>query len=230
MPTTTVIEAGLADTEKSWTVTRTAVDRDKPPLLPVTGTLNGATPVEQVTDNTGPENEPVQLDGKMKPAVTVNVTVLVNPLTGVIAIVEEPATVARVVIAGPAMEKSWMVTGSVVDLDKVFGAVPVVPVTGTLNGATAVAQLTERTLPVNEAVQPEGTAPAVRVTVPVNPLIGTMVQVELLVTVARVVIPGQLTEKSWMATGTVVVLESVLGAVPVVPMTGTLNGTTPVAH
>jgi hypothetical protein len=211
-------------------VTRTLVDRDKPPLLPVTGTLKGATPVEQVTDRTGPENEPEQPDGKMKPAVTTKVTVLVNPLTGVTAIVEEPATVARVVIAGPAIEKSCMVTESVVDLDKVFGAIPVVPVTGTLNGATAVAQLTDRTLPVNEAVQPEGTAPAVRVTVPANPLIGTIAQVELPVTVARVVIPGQLTKKSWMATGTLVVLDNVLGAVPVVPVTGTLNGATPVAH
>jgi hypothetical protein len=74
--------------------------------------------------------------------------------------------------------------------DRVLGAVPVVPVTRTLKGATPVVQLTERTAPENDAVQPAGTVPAVNVTVPVNPLIGVTVTVEVPATVARVVIAG----------------------------------------
>jgi hypothetical protein len=77
-----------------------------------------------------------------------------------------------------------------------LGAVPVVPVTTTLNGVTPVVQLTERTAPENEAVQPAGTVPAANVTVPVNPLIGVTVTVEVTATVARVVIVGADSEKS----------------------------------
>jgi hypothetical protein len=76
---------------------------ERPPLEPVTGTVNGATPVVQVTDRTAPENEAVQPEGTT-PAE--NVTAPLNPLTGVTATVEVPATVARVVIPGPAIEKS----------------------------------------------------------------------------------------------------------------------------
>jgi hypothetical protein len=72
----------------------------------------------------------------------------------------------------------------------VFGAVPVVPVTTTLNGATPVEHVTDNTAPENDAVQPAGTAPAVKVTVPPNPLIGVTVTVDVPVTVARVVIVG----------------------------------------
>jgi hypothetical protein len=78
----------------------------------------------------------------------------------------------------------------------VFGAVPVVPVTSTVNGATPVVQLTERTAPLNEAVQPAGTVPAVNVTVPENPLIGVTVTVDVPATVASVVIAGAESEKS----------------------------------
>jgi hypothetical protein len=52
-----------------------------------------------------------------------------------------------------------------------LGAVPVVPVTTTLNGATPVVQLTERTALLKPAVHPAGTLPAVNVTVPAKPLI-----------------------------------------------------------
>ena len=71
-----------------------------------------------------------------------------------------------------------------------------VPVTRTLNGVTAVVQLTERTAPEKVAVQPAGAVPAVNVTVPANPLIGVTVTVEVPVTVARVVIAGADNEKS----------------------------------
>src|SRR5207245_3254285 len=90
-----------ADSVKSRTVTLTVVLLDKPPLVPVTGTVNGAGPVAQVTDKTAPENEPLQPVGNTKPVLIANVTAPVNPLIGVTATVEVPATVARVVIAGP---------------------------------------------------------------------------------------------------------------------------------
>jgi hypothetical protein len=73
---------------------------------------------------------------------------------------------------------------------------PLVPVTVTLNAATPVAQVTDRTAPVKLAVQPVGTAPAVKVTAPANPLIGVTVTVEVPATVARVVIAGADSEKS----------------------------------
>jgi hypothetical protein len=76
---------------------------DNPPLEPVTITLNGGTPVAHVTDKTLLENTAVQPEGA---APAENVTDPVNPLSGVTAIVELPATVARVVIPGPAIEKS----------------------------------------------------------------------------------------------------------------------------
>ena len=95
-----------ADNEKSRTVTETAVDLDRPPLEPVTGTAKGATPVAHVTDRTAPVNEPPQPVGKLKPELMAKATAPVNPLMGVTATVEVPATVARVVIAGPAIEKS----------------------------------------------------------------------------------------------------------------------------
>jgi hypothetical protein len=73
---------------------------------------------------------------------------------------------------------------------------PLVPVTVTVNGATPVAQVTESTAPVKLAVQPAGTAPAEKVTVAVNPLIGVTVIVDVPATVARVVIAGADKEKS----------------------------------
>jgi hypothetical protein len=103
VPTTTVSEDGLAETEKSWMVTETVVLLERPPLVPVTGTVNTATPVAQATDRTAPENEAVQPEGTTPAA---KVTDPENPLTGVTATVELPAKVANVVIPGPATEKS----------------------------------------------------------------------------------------------------------------------------
>jgi hypothetical protein len=82
------------------------------------------------------------------------------------------------------------VTLTLVVLDSVLGAVPVVPVTVTLNGATPVEHVTDSTAPEKVAVQPAGTVPALNVTVPANPLIGVTVTVEVPATVARVVIAG----------------------------------------
>jgi hypothetical protein len=145
---------------------------------------------------------------------------------GVTATVDVPATVASVVIAGADSEKSWTVTDTLVVRESVLGAVPVVPVTIPLNGATPVVQLTERTAPLNEAVQPAGTVPAVKVTVPLKPLTGVTVTVVVPATVASVLIAGADSEKSWMVTGTTT--EPV--AAPLVPVTVTLNVATPVEH
>jgi len=87
---------------------------------------------------------------------------------------------------------TWMVTVR----HSWFGAAPVQTVTITSNGATAVVQLTERTAPLSEAAQPNGTAPTVNVTVPANPLIGVTVIVDVPATVANVVIAGAESEKS----------------------------------
>jgi hypothetical protein len=104
--------------------------------------------------------------------------------------------------------------------DNVFGAVPVVPVTSTLKGATPVAHMTESTAPLNDVVQPLGTVPAANATVPVNPLIGVTVTVEVPATVANVVIAGADMEKSttWNSIGPVVCW----GSVALVPVTVTV--------
>src|SRR2546426_865276 len=220
---------GVAETEKSRMVTLTLVLLDRVPLVPVTGTLNGVTPVAQVTDRTAPENEPLQPVGKVKPELIVKVTAPVNPLIPVTDTVEVPATVARVVIGGADNEKSRTVTLTVVLLDKP----PLVPVTGTVNGATPVAHVTDKTAPANEPLQPVGKRKpelTAHVTVPENPLIPVAAQVELPAIVARVVIPGQDGVKSWTVAVKLVLLESVAGAVPVVPVTGTVNGAGAVGH
>jgi hypothetical protein len=188
-PATILSGDGLADNEKSWIVTGTVVVLDNPPLVPVTVTENGATPVVHETERTAPVKLAEQPTGT---APAAKVTVPANPLIGVTVTVEVPATVARVVIAGAESEKSWTVTGTVVVLDNP----PLVPVTVTLNAATPVAQVTDKTAPVKLAVQPTGTAPAEKVTVPANPLIGVTVTVEVPATVARVVIAGAAREKS----------------------------------
>ncbi len=97
-------------------------------------------------------------------------------------------------------------TLAVVVLDKLLDPVPVVPVTGTLNGATPVAQVTDRVALANEVLQPEGgTKPELtaNATLPVNPLIGVKLQGELPVTVARVVIPehDMLKSTTWKVAG-----------------------------
>ncbi len=188
---------GLADSEKSWMVTDTLVVLESVlgavPVVPVTTTLNGATPVVQLIESTAPENEAMQPVGTVPPA---NVTAPANPLIGVTVTVEVPVTVASVVMAGADSEKSWIVTETFVVRESMLGAVPVMPATKTLNGATPEVQLTERTAPEKLAVQLAGTVPAVNVTVPVNPFIGVTVTVEVPVTVASVVMAGADNEKS----------------------------------
>src|SRR2546426_11547213 len=107
---------------------------DGAPLVPVTGTLNGVTPVAQVTDKTAPENEPLQPVGKVKPELIVKVTAPVNPLIPVTDTVEVPVTVARVVIAGGDNEKTRIVAMTLVLLDNA----PLVSVAGTMDRATTV--------------------------------------------------------------------------------------------
>ena len=94
--------------------------------MPVTTTLKGATPVEQVTDSKAPVNNALQPLGIL-PAV--NVTVPPNPLIGVTVTVDVPATVARVVIAGAESEKST--TWKRMEL-VVWDNVPLMPVTVTV--------------------------------------------------------------------------------------------------
>jgi hypothetical protein len=85
------------------------------------------------------------------------------------------------------------VTGTLTVRDSVLGAVPVVPVTTTVNPAAGNGlHETERTAPLNVAVQPAGTVPAVNVTVPVNPLIPAteMVEVPAVPAVVRAIVGG----------------------------------------
>ena len=173
---------GEADTVKSWTVTLTAVRLARVfgavPAVPITGTLNGAMPVAHLTDTAAPVNEPLQPDGKTKLALTDHVTVLENPLIGAIVQVEVPATVARVVIPGQDGVKSWIVTGTVILLERP----PLEPVMGRPKSATPVAQVMERTAPLKEPLQPVGNVKPeliAKVTLPEKPLIGLTVQVEV---------------------------------------------------
>jgi hypothetical protein len=96
-----------AESEKSRIVTDTLVVLEsvlgEVPVVPVTVTLNGATPVEQVTDNIARENDALQPVGTVP---VVNVTMPAKPWIGVIVTLEVPARVARVVIAGADNEKS----------------------------------------------------------------------------------------------------------------------------
>src|SRR2546426_12219809 len=71
---------------------------------------------------------------------------------------------------------------SVLVLDKVLGAVPVVPVIVRLNGfgVGVAVQLTVNVVPETVAVQPVGAALVEKVTVPVNPLIAAEDNVEVL--------------------------------------------------
>src|SRR3989441_5199447 len=150
-------------------------------------------------ERTAPLKEPLQPVGNVKPELTAKATPPEKPVTEAMVIVEVPAIVGRVVRAGPDSEKSWTVTERLVVLDRVAGAVPVVPVTGTVNGATPVVHVPERIAPENEPLQPVGKVkpePIAKVTVPVNPLIGVTAMVDVPATVARVVIAGPAMEKS----------------------------------
>jgi hypothetical protein len=179
------------------------------PIVPVTVTVKVLAAL-QLTLRTFPEMVEVQPAGGV--LVTASETVPANPLTALTEIVELPAVPTVVLIeAGLAdNEKSWIVTLTLVVLETVLGAVPVVPVTITLNGATPVEQVTERTAPENVAVQPAGTVPAEKVTVPTKPLTGVTVTVDVPGTVASVVIAGADNEKSWT-----VMLKAVVVLLPV---------------
>ena len=106
-----------------------------------------------------------------------NVTVPVKPPDDVIVIVDVPVFVARTElgVTAPAEMLKFApgtVTGTLTVRESVFGEVPVVPVTTTVNPVAGNGlQLTDKTAPVNDAVQPVGTEPAPKLTVPVNPLI-----------------------------------------------------------
>jgi hypothetical protein len=112
--------------------------------------------------------------------------------------VEVPLVVARTAAGVTALaEMVKLAPGTVTDtltvLDSVLGEVPVVPVTTTVNPVVGNGlQETERTAPENDAVQPTGTAPAVNVTVPVNPFVPVteMVEVPAVPAVVRAIVAG----------------------------------------
>jgi hypothetical protein len=127
-----------------------------------------------VTEATGSQVRPAE-------GLAVIVTVPAKPPREVTVTVEvpelmTPPALARIlegVTALVDMEKSATVTvtGMLAILDSVLGAVPVVPVTVTVN-ALAALQLTDRTLPVRVEVQPVGgVLVTASETVPVKPLI-----------------------------------------------------------
>ena len=109
-----------------------------------------------------------------------------------------------------------------------LGVIPVIPVTTRVNGVTPVEQLTDSIWRLKEAVHPLGTVAAAKVTTPVKPLIGFTVTDDVPGTVASVVIAGADRLKSWIVTERFVVLDRVLGTVPAVPVTWSMNGITPV--
>jgi hypothetical protein len=99
-----VVIAG-AESVKSWTVTNTPTVRVIEPLTPWTVTVNGATPVEHVTDSS-----PLVLIDCVQPAgavdVSEKVTVPANPLIALTLTCEVPALFAVVMMAGAESVKS----------------------------------------------------------------------------------------------------------------------------
>jgi hypothetical protein len=154
-------------------------------------------PLQDNTDAPEPPDIAGMLGVHVRPLageiVVARLTVPEKPLIAVTEMVDAPTVppLVMMIVEGLAdTEKSWTVTLTLVVRDSVLGAVPVVPVTSTLNGATPVLQLTDRTAPPNDTVHPAGTVPEANVTVPANPLIGATVTVDVPVTVAIVVIAG----------------------------------------
>ena len=129
---------------------------------------------------------------------TVNVTVPAKPPDGVIVIVEVPVFVARTPVGVTALAEilklgPGTVTDTLTVRDSVLGAVPVVPVTTTLNPVTGNGlQLTDKTAATNDAEQPAGTVPALNPTVPVKPLTATteIVEVPAVPAVVRGIVDG----------------------------------------
>jgi hypothetical protein len=128
----------------------------------------------------------------------VKVTVPVKPPLGVIVIVEVPLVVARTeagVTALAAIVKfgPGTVTDTSTVRDRVLGDVPVVPVTITVNPVVGNGlHETDRTAPLNVAVQPVGTVPAANATVPAKPLtaVTEMVEVPATPAVVRLIVAG----------------------------------------
>jgi hypothetical protein len=99
-----VVIAG-ADRVKSWTVTNTPTVRVIAALTPWTVTVNGTTPLVQLTDSSPAVlMDCVQPTGALE--VIENVTVPVNPLIALTATCDVPAVLAVVVIAGAESVKS----------------------------------------------------------------------------------------------------------------------------
>lgn len=102
---------------------------------------------------------------------------------------EDPELVARTLdgVTGPVetvkegITCTTTVTETVVVLDNVLGAVPVVPVTVRVNGlgVESAVQLTVRVVPDTLAVQPVGAALVENETAPENPLIAVNDNVEV---------------------------------------------------
>ena len=130
--------------------------------------------------------------------MTEKVTVPVNPLIAFTVTCDVPAEFAVVVIAGADKVKSWTVTSTLTVLESVLGAVPVVPVTTTLNGAGPVEQVTDkRPVALTVAVHPAGCVEVTEnATVPAKLLIAVVATWEVPAVFAVVVIAGAESEKS----------------------------------
>jgi hypothetical protein len=167
------------------------------PLRPWTVTVNGATPVVQVTDTS-----PVALTDCVQPAgaveVSENVTAPVNPLIVLTATCDVPAVFAVVVIAGADSVKSWTVTKT----PTVRVIEPLTPWTVTVNGATPVVHVTDtRPAVLIDCVHPAGAVDvSENVTAPANPLIAVTATCDVPAVLAVVVIAGAESVKSCTVT------------------------------
>jgi hypothetical protein len=137
-------------------------------------------PATRVTDATALQVRPVE-------GFAVNVTVPAKPFTEATVTSEVPELVARTSAGVTAPRETVKVctpptlTETVVVLDNVTGAVPVVPVMVRVNvaGVGKAVQLTERVVPETLAVQPVEAALVENATVPAKPLIGVNDSVEV---------------------------------------------------
>ena len=130
----------------------------------------------------------IALQTRPAAGLAVSETAPAKPFTEVTVTVEVPEVVARI-LAGATAPRETVKVGAapteaetVVVLDNVLGAVPVVPVIVRVKVAgdgTAV-QLTVNTVPETLAVQPVGAALVENVTTPENPLIAVDDKVEVL--------------------------------------------------
>jgi hypothetical protein len=120
--------------------------------------------------------------------VSENVTVPVNPLIALTVTCEVPAVLAVVVTAGAESVKSRTVTRT--PTVRVIAALT--PWTVTVNGATPVVHVTDRSpVALIDCVQPAGAVDvSEKVTVPANPLIALIATCEVPAVLAVVVIAG----------------------------------------